>query len=112
MDYIEWLKYKKNPDTTPICPGYILNDKGDRFIMEPGFYNQLQSLKNLHPDKYELVIQEINNNAIKKHKVFYCVDFEKPFIDLKDYVYNEITDILNPMKIFVEDKSRGSDYGD
>ena len=112
MDYPEWQNYQHHNDSKSyLCPGYILN-KNARFIMEGAFYTQLVNLKSLYPERYDEVINAINQTVIKNKKVFFTLDTDNPFIELKDYIYLEITDILNPLKIFVEDKSRGSDYGD
>lgn len=112
MEYLEWSQYPKHNDSKSyLCPGYILN-KNARFIMEGAFYTQLTNLKGLFPERYEEVIKAINDTVIRNKKVFFTLDVDNPFIELKDYIYLEITDILDPLKIFVEDKSRGSDYGD
>ncbi|MCQ2792077.1 MAG: hypothetical protein MJ208_00980 [Bacilli bacterium] len=112
MEYSEWKNYPRHNDAKSyLCPGYILKDDA-RFVMEPSFYTQLQNLKPLFPDRYNEIIEAINQRVIKNKKVFFTLDVDAPFIVLKDYIYLEITDILNPLKIFVEDKSRGSDYGD
>lgn len=112
IEYKEWLHLEKNNDSgSSLCPGYII-DNSSRFIMEPAFYTQLCNLKPLYPDRYQDIINEINNRVKKLHKVFFTLDAASPFIELKDYVYLEITDILDKLKIFVEDKSCGSDYGD
>lgn len=112
MEYQEWSQYPKHNDSkSALCPGYILN-KDARFIMEPAFYTQLENLKPLFPDRFNDIVNQINERVIKNKKVFFTADIDAPFIVLKDYIYLEITDILDPMKIFVEDKSRGSDYGD
>lgn len=112
MEYIEWKDCKKNLDSkSSLCPGYILSD-GSRFIMEPGFYGQLQNFKNVFPERYDEVIKAINERVKKNKKVFFTTEVEAPYVELKDYIYLEITDILDSLKILVEDKSRGSDYGD
>ena len=48
----------------------------------------------------------------KNHKVIFTADFENPWITREGFIYREIQDITDPLCIFVEDKSRGSDYGD
>lgn len=112
MEYQEWSHLERNLDSkSQLCPGYILN-KDARFIMEPAFYTQLENLKPLYPDRFNEVINAINETVKRNKKVFFTLDTDCPFVVLKDYIYLEITDILNPLKIFVEDKSRGSDYGD
>ncbi|MCQ2793934.1 MAG: hypothetical protein MJ207_00965 [Bacilli bacterium] len=112
MDYPEWSQYPKHNDSKSyLCPGYILNQDA-RFIMEGAFYTQLSNLKSLYPERYDEIINAINQTVIKNKRVFFTLDIEHPFIDLPNYIYLEITDILDPLRIFVEDKSRGSDYGD
>lgn len=112
MEYKEWSHLESNKDSkSQLCPGYILSDDA-RFIMEPAFYTQLENLKPLYPDRFNEIINAINECVKRNKKVFFTLDADSPFIVLKDYIYLEITDILNPLKIFVEDKSRGSDYGD
>ena len=39
-------------------------------------------------------------------------NFEFPQTEVEEHIFLEITDVTDPLKIFVEDKSRGSDYGD
>ena len=39
-------------------------------------------------------------------------EYEAYFEEIEGYIYLEITDITDPLKIYAEDKSRGSDYGD
>ena len=49
----------------------------------------------------------------KYKKVVFVYDYENPYVkDLDGFIYRELTDISDPLHIFVEDKSRGSDYGD
>ena len=48
----------------------------------------------------------------KNKKVVFTADFENPQTEVEGYIYLEIHDITDPLCIFVEDKSRGSDYGD
>lgn len=46
------------------------------------------------------------------HKVVFTGDYEAPLSHVEDAVYLEIFDITDRLQLFVEDKSRGSDYGD
>ena len=56
------------------------------------------------------------DRAVKANKfVVFTADDENPLTFVPENVeavYLEITDITNKLKIFLEDKSRGSDYGD
>ena len=49
----------------------------------------------------------------KNKKVVFVGNFENPQTEVDDdYIFLEITDVTDPLRVFVEDKSRGSDYGD
>ena len=50
---------------------------------------------------------------VKKHKkIVFTGNFENPLTEIDNYIFLEITDVTDPLQIFAEDKSRGSDYGD
>ena len=52
-------------------------------------------------------------NIVKKHKrVIFTSNYEFQQKKKEGYIYREIEDVCDPLLIFVEDKSRGSDYGD
>ena len=53
------------------------------------------------------------DKVVTSNKVVALVyDFENPFLDYKEAILREFVDITDACKIFYEDKSRGSDYGD
>ena len=112
MKYEEFkdLKEIKDPHN-PFCTLYEL-DGGERFYIEPVFYTMLQGFKDHHPDKYPLIVEEILKSVKKNQKVVFTGNYECPLTNVEGFVYLEINDITDPLKIFVEDKSRGSDYGD
>ena len=85
---------------------------GSRFFIEPPFYTQLMSLKEIYPDEFPKVIAHMKKLANQRKYVGFVYDFENPFLQLDGYIYLEITDVTDPIKVFYEDKSRGSDYGD
>jgi len=95
----------------PLIPHYIIDSERD-FYVEPSFYTQMQGFKERHPDKYALIVDAIIEKVIKNKKVIFINDFETNEFEIDGYITLEITDITDPLKIFVEDKSRGSDYGD
>ena len=112
MKYVEWndLEIKKDKDN-PLMDMYCFND-GSTFFIEPAFYTQLTFLKNIHEDRYHEIIEEMNRVVKKNKHVIFTHDYEHPFVIKDDYILLEITDITDPLQIYVEDKSRGSDYGD
>ena len=111
MKFKEWehLETSKDRDN-PLTELYHLEDA--LFFVEPAYYTQLMNLKNIYPERFDEVIEEMNRIVLKNKKVVFCHDYENPYVQKEDFIYLEIQDVLDPLKIFVEDKSRGSDYGD
>ena len=85
---------------------------GEKFYIEPAFYTQLMYLEQILPNDFPKVIEEMKRVALEKKIVSFVYDFENPFFPVENSIYLEITDITNPIHVFYEDKSRGSDYGD
>ena len=112
MKYVEFENLKQIEDkNNPFSSLYEL-ETGESFYIEPVFYTMLQGFKDHHPDKYPLIVEEILKSVKKNQKVVFTGNYECPLTNVEGYVYLEINDITDPLKIFVEDKSRGSDYGD
>ena len=95
----------------PFIPHYVIDDESD-FYIEPMFYSQLLGFKERHEDKYDLIVSSLLERVKKNKKVIFVSDFENNTFEKDGYIILEITDITDPLQIFVEDKSRGSDYGD
>ena len=95
----------------PLIPHFII-DKEHDFFLDPIFYTQMHGFKERHKDKYDLIVNSIIERVMKNKKVIFVGDFENNTLEIPGYICLEITDITDPLKIFVEDKSRGSDYGD
>ena len=112
MKYIEFEHLKQIEDKdNPFCALYEL-EGGERFYIEPVFYTMLKGFIDHYPEKYQIIIDEIIEVAKKNKRVVFTGNFDCPLTNVEGYVFLEITDITDPLKIFVEDKSRGSDYGD
>ena len=115
MKYEEFKEYKiiedkRNPFTT-----LYENELGDRFYIEPAFYTQLKGFKEHREKDYPRIIEALKDNVKRNHRVIFTAEFENPQTltdDEEGYIILEIFDITDPLKIYVEDKSRGSDYGD
>lgn len=113
MRYVEFEQYKLIEDkNNPFCALYELDD-GSKFYIEPQFYMMLKGFEEKYRDKYPLILNRIIEVVKRNKKVIFTADFENPQTEAEDdYIILEIFDITNPLEIFVEDKSRGSDYGD
>lgn len=85
---------------------------GESFYIEPIFYNQLTLILDRHPKEEKRILEEMHSQVIKNKKVIFTGSYEMSCTHKDGYIYLELEDITNKLKIFVEDKSRGSDYGD
>lgn len=112
-NYVEWNKYKFEIEKqNPFSSKYTTSD-GDVFYIEPIFYTMFSSFKDHHPNEVERILKEMERVVKVNHKVVFTGNFEHPLtIGVDDFIILEIFDITDPLNIFVEDKSRGSDYGD
>ena len=113
MIYKEFSQFKEVKDNNnPFCNHYVL-DSGEDFYIQPAFYTQLNGFKDRHPkEACDKIVERMIEVVKKNKKVVFVGNFDNPQTDVEGYIFLEITDITDPLKIFVEDKSRGSDYGD
>lgn len=113
MNYEEFQQFKEEKDrNNPFCKHYVLDD-GESFYVEPVFYTMLRGFKDRHDEKtYQRIIERMIEVVKKNKRVVFVGNFENPQTEVEGYIYLEITDLTDPLQIFVEDKSRGSDYGD
>ena len=111
-DYPEFANLEKRVDqNNPFCALYYL-ESGESFYIEPVFYTQLMGFKDHHKDKYPLIINKMMELVKKNKRIVFTGNFDNPLTDIDNYIYLEITDVTDALQIYVEDKSRGSDYGD
>ena len=110
MNYEEFAKYKEITDSKFVKKYEAKN--GNIFYLEPAFYTQMKGLFERYPNEKEKFMSKldelINNNKL----IAFVYDFENPFLDYGEAVLREFVDVTDACKIFYEDKSRGSDYGD
>lgn len=112
MKHVEFEHLKTIEDkNNPFSVLYEL-ETGERFYIEPVFYTMLCGFKDHHPDKIPLIVEAMLKTVIENKNVVFTGNYDCPLTNVEGYVFLEITDITDPLHIFVEDKSRGSDYGD
>ena len=114
MKINDFDKYKIEKDAhNPFCDLYQL-EGGELFYIEPTFHTQLMGFYDQHKKEFPRIIARMLEIVRKNKKVVFVGNFEFPQTELDDqeFIYLEITDITDPLKIYAEDKSRGSDYGD
>ena len=107
FEHLKQIEDQQNPFST-----LFELDTGERFYIEPVFYTMFKGFKDHHPDKIPLIVEAMLKAVRENKKVVFTGNYECPLTEADDYIYLEINDITDPLKIFVEDKSRGSDYGD
>lgn len=112
MDYREFASYEPYKDERNHLVRAYKDKEGNLFYVEPGFYDGLLGFEEKRPEEFSAIMGEIDKTIKKLHKVIFTADFENPWIERDGFIYREIGDITDPLLIFVEDKSRGSDYGD
>lgn len=110
MNYEEFKKYKDITDNKFVKK--FETKSGNIFYIEPAFYTQLMGLFERYDDVKEKVLSEMDKQINKNKQLAFVYDFENPFLDYKEAVLREFVDITDACKVFYEDKSRGSDYGD
>lgn len=98
-------------ENNPFC-ALFETASGARFYIEPAFYTQLMGFKEQRTEQFPLIIDKLLELVEKNRKIVFTANFEYPQTEVDGYIYLEITDVTDPLHIYAEDKSRGSDYGD
>ena len=111
-EYEEFKHLRREVDPHNPFSALYFYESGESFYLEPVFYTQLMGFKDHHPDKYHLIIKKMEELVKKNKKIVFTGNFEHPLTEVDNYIFLEITDVTDLLQIFVEDKSRGSDYGD
>lgn len=113
MIYPEFSEFRQEVDKeNPFSNLYYL-DSGECFYVEPVFYTHLRGFKDLREKDFPRIIERMIEVVKKNKKVIFTGNYECPqTLTSDDFIILEINDITDPLQIFVEDKSRGSDYGD
>ena len=110
--YPEWEHLKDEIDVkNPYTAKYVYQN-GDTFYVEPVFYYKLKSFESHYEDKLVEILNEMERIVHKYHLVVFINDEDEEITEVDGAVYLTIQDVCDPLQIFVEDKSRGSDYGD
>lgn len=110
MNYEEFKGYKEITESKFVRK--FQGKTGNIFYLEPAFYTQMMGLFERYPDQKENFMSELNRQIESNKEIAFVYDFENPFLDYGNAVLREFTDVTDACKIFYEDKSRGSDYGD
>ena len=111
-NYPEWNHLLEEEDVKNLYSARYVYPNGDTFYVEPIFYYKLKSFESHDETSLEKILKEMERIVHKYHLVVFINDEDEEISEVEDAVYLTIQDVCNPLQIFVEDKSRGSDYGD
>lgn len=112
MIYPEFNQYQQTNDPeNPFCNVYV-SKEGHVFYIEPGFYEGMKGYEEKRAERYQELLDAIYEIVARYERVIFTWNFESPFVAKEGFIYREISDVADPLGIYVEDKSRGSDYGD
>ena len=112
IEYEEFNQYKRLEDKNNPFSALFQLDTGERFYIEPVFLTQLHGFRDHYKEKYPIILARLEELVKKNKNVVFVGNYEYPQTEVEGFIYLEITDVTDPLKIYVEDKSRGSDYGE
>jgi len=110
MNYEEFIEFQEVTDNKFVKK--FITKSENTFYLEPAFYTQMIGLFERYPEQKENFMSELKRQIEANKEIAFVYDFENPFLDYGNAVLREFTDVTDACKIFYEDKSRGSDYGD
>lgn len=109
--HLNLIEDKKNP----FCRLYAYDD-GSLFYIEPIFYALLENFKVQYPKECDRVLLQMEKIVKKNKKVIFSgMDEEtedEPVTKADDFIVLTFYDITDMLNIYINNKSRGSDYGD
>lgn len=112
MNYPEWADRQLMIDLRNKIAKCYKNNDGSIFYVEPGFYKAFEALKNIYPDRIDDVLRKMDELTSSNKKVVYVSDPDDPLVIVEKAKYITIFDLTDSIGLLLEDKSRGSDYGD
>ena len=113
MEMVEFNKYKEVKDELyPFVNKYEL-DSGEVFFVEGNYYTQLIYIKDHFHEKFEDILNKMEEIVVRNKKVIFTADFENPVVYKDDYIYQEIDDVLGKLKLYFDNKANpDSDWKD
>ncbi len=116
MNYIEWNNLKCLKDEANPFSKLFEYEDGSRFYIEPMFYSYLMQTFIHYENRIKDILEEMEKIVRKNRLVIFTgmdeeID-EEPLTKNEDAIILTIYDVLNRLNIFIDNKSRGSDYGD
>lgn len=106
-------KYKKLIDLTNDKYSSAYRAKKDHlFYIENAFNDAFSRLEQIYPNDFNLILKELEKTIEKNKIVVFCLNDEMTPIIRPDAIYITLYDLADSTNCNIENKSRGSDYGD
>ena len=114
--YSEWKNLKRIIDNKNPFSALFEYEDGSRFYIEPIYYSYLSSTYIQYPNRKDDILNEMER-IVRKNRcvIFTGMDEEyedEPLTKCDEAIILTIYDVLNGLQIYIDNKSRGSDYGD
>jgi hypothetical protein len=110
--YPEWSDRKILIDLRNRFATCYQTEDGSIFYIEPQFYTYLQGYQRLRPENYPDLLKRMDEIVKKNRKVVFVGQEDNPLVVCEGAIFLTAMDVADSIGILVEDKSRGSDYGD
>ena len=107
-----WNNLEKVIDSKNPYSYCYMYPSGEKFYVEPVFLLKLDGIKQFVTERFDEVIKEMERLVKRNHLVVFVGEEDDEFTEVEGAIYLTIQDVCNPLQVYVEDKSRGSDYGD
>ena len=107
-----WKNLNKMVDKNNPYSDCYTYENGDKFYVEPVFLLKLSGMKQFVSERFDEILIEMERLVRKNHLVVFIGEEDEEITNVDGAIYLTLQDVCNPIKVFVEDKSRGSDYGD
>ena len=89
------------------------NPDGSIFYIEPQYYTYLQGYKRLHPDRYQDLLDRMDQIVAKNRRVVFVGQEDNPLVDDHDAIYLTAMDVADSIGVVVDDQSNpDSDWKD
>ncbi|MCI2068078.1 MAG: hypothetical protein LKJ88_00670 [Bacilli bacterium] len=114
-NYVEWADRKRLIDLKNRFSTLYQNEDGTMFYIEPVFYEALEYFKQIKPERFQDILNEMDRVVKKNKLVVFVGDEEDPITIIDDgvkAVYLCIHDITDPLGIFIQEKNAKTDYTD
>lgn len=116
FNYNEWNHLKQLEDKNNPFSALYEYDDGSKFYIEPMFYSYLTHTFIIYESERKRILDEMESIVRKNQLVIFTgmdeeID-EEPLTKNKDAIILTIYDVLDRLHIFIDNKSRGTDYGD